>query len=94
MTVKITQVTTNTGEVSLTLTYDNPAGSGKFATFKLRKTDLYTRLHNVEVLLGRPLTLTDAQQAIVAIVNEARNGKSSIPADFDFTQYLNVEIET
>jgi hypothetical protein len=94
MTIKITQVTTNTGEVILALTYDNPTGSGKFATFKLRKSDLYTRLHNVEVLLGRPLTLADAQQAIVAIINEARNGKSSILADFDFTQYLNAELET
>jgi hypothetical protein len=93
MTVKISQITTNTDEVILTLTYDNPEGSGNLRTFKLKKNDLYARLHTVEVLLGRALTLQDAKEALVAIVNEVRKGASSIPADFNFAQYINAELE-
>ena len=93
MTVKITQVSTTSGEVLLTLTYDNPQGSGNFATFSLRKSDLVDRLIEVRLLLGRPLTLTDAKEAILAIINEVRKGKAGIPEDFNFAPFINIELE-
>jgi hypothetical protein len=51
------------------------------------------RLISVRALLGRPLTVTDARQAIVSIINEVRRGKSGVPENFDFTPYINVELE-
>ena len=93
MTIKITSVSAASGEIVLTIAYDNPRGSGNFFSYKLKKTELYQRLREIEELLGRAITLTDAQEALVAIINEVRTNKSSIPADFDFTQYLNTELE-
>jgi hypothetical protein len=93
LTIKITQVSTTTGEVTLQIAYDNPVGSGNLYTFTLKKQDLFDRLKRVRELLGRPLTLQDAKQALVAIVNEVRAGKSSVPEDFSFAQVIDVELE-
>jgi hypothetical protein len=94
MTVKITSVHTSGGEIVLTITYDNPKGSGKLTTFSLHYRDLVDRLVQVKNLLGRTLTLTDAQQALVEIINETRSNQSGIPQNFDFTSYIGVELET
>ena len=94
MTVKITQVSTSTGEILLTLSYDDPKGSGTIKTFLLRKNDLYSILGKVCQELGRTATLTDAQQAIVSIIRELRSGAQFLPANFDFTPYIGVELET
>ena len=93
MTVKITQISATSGEILLTLTYDNPKGSGNLATFSLKKIDLLNRLIEVRLLLGRPLTLTDVKEAILAIVNEVRKGQTGIPEDFNFTPFINIELE-
>jgi hypothetical protein len=93
MTVKITQVNATSGEILLTLTYDNPKGSGNFATFSLKKSDLCDRLIEVRLLLDRSITLTDAKEAILAIINEVRKGKTGIPEDFNFAPFINVELE-
>jgi hypothetical protein len=93
MTIKITAVATSSGEVVLTLTYDNPSGSGSLYTYSLRKQDLVDRLTQVRSLLGRPLTIMDAKQAIVEIINEVRRNQSGIPESFDFAPYINVELE-
>jgi hypothetical protein len=93
MTIKITAVATSSGEIVLTLTYDNPSGSGTLYTYQLRKQDLVDRLVQVRSLLDRPLTILDAKQAIVEIINEVRRNQSGIPENFDFAPYINVELE-
>jgi len=93
MTVKITQVSTSGGEIVLTITYDNPKGSGNLSTFQLHYRDLVDRLVQVTALLGRSVTLTDAQQTLVEIINEVRKNQAGIPQNFDFTPYIGVELE-
>jgi hypothetical protein len=93
MTIKITQVSTLTGEATLTIAYDNPSGSGNLSTFTVSMRDLVDRLITVRNLLGRPLTLTDARQALVALINEVRKGQSGVPERFDFAPYIGVELE-
>jgi hypothetical protein len=93
MTVKITQVSSTNGQIMLTIAYDNPKGSGNLSTFQLSYQDLKARLVEVAALLGRNVTLTDAQQALVEIINEVRNNQAGIPQSFDFTPYINVELE-
>jgi hypothetical protein len=93
MTIKITQVSTSNGEVILTITYDNPAGSGQMFTYNLRKQDLFDRLTQIRGLLGRALTITDAKLALVEIINELRRNAAGIPQDFDFIPFTNVELE-
>lgn len=77
----------------LTITYDNPRGSGNLSTFQLSYQDLKNRLVQVAALLGRNLTLIDAQQALVEIINEVRQNRAGIPQNFDFTPYIGVELE-
>ncbi len=94
MTIKITQVSISTGEVLLTIAYDNPAGSGTMFTFALKKQDLFERLRRIRELLGRPLTLQDAKFALIVIVNELRAGRIGVPEDFNFSSVIDVELET
>jgi len=93
MTVKITQVSTSAGEIVLTITYDNPKGSGNLSTFQLHYRDLVSRLVQVTALLGRSVTFTDAQQVLVEIINEVRKNQGGIPQNFNFTPYISVELE-
>jgi hypothetical protein len=93
MTIKITQVSSASGEIILTIAYDNPKGSGALNTFQLSYQDLKNKLAQVAVLLGRNVTLTDAQQVLVEIVNEARKSVGGIPQTFNFTPYIGVELE-
>ena len=93
MTIKITQVSISNGEVTLTIAYDNPAGSEIMFTFALKKQDLYERLRRIRELLGRPLSLQDAKYALIAIVNELRAGKLGVPEDFNFAAVIDVELE-
>lgn len=94
MTVKITQISTASGEIVLVIAYDNPKGSGTMFTYNLRKEDFYNALYQFLNIIGRALTLTDAQQVLVQIINKVRAGASSIPQNFDFTPYINAELES
>lgn len=94
MTIKISSVSTSGGEIVLAVAFDSPSGSGTMFTTSVRKEDLVNRLIQVKSLLGRALTLTDARQVLVEIVNEIRAGKTGIPENFDFSPYINVELET
>jgi hypothetical protein len=78
--IKIAQVTVENGEINLTISYDLTDGTIK--TLKLNYLDLADRLKNVRQLLGRPLMLKDAQEALIAIVNEVRAGKKLLPESF------------
>ena len=93
MTIKITQIQTAGGDAVLILTFDNPSGSGNLLTFTVRMQDLVDRLITVRNLLGRPLTLTDARQALVALIKEVRKGKSGVPERFDFAPHIGAELE-
>lgn len=78
--IKITQVTVENGEINLTITYDMQDETTK--TFKLNYLDLVERLKTVRQLLGRPLAVKDAKEALIAIVNEVRAGKKDLPESF------------
>jgi len=92
--IKITQVTVENGEINLTISYDLPDGTTK--TFKLNYLDFTDRLKAVRQLLGRPLMLKDAQEALIAIVNEVRAGKKLLPESFlaSLQAAVGVDLET
>jgi len=93
MTIKITQVSSASGQIILTITYDNPKGSGNLGTFQLSYQDLKDRLSQVAALLGRKVTLQDAQEVLIEIINEVRKNQAGIPQTFDFTAYIGAELE-
>lgn len=93
MTIKITQQSTTTGEIVLTITFDNPKGSGTMQTYILRKDAFYSRLSTVAQLLGRSLTVIDAQQVLIEIIKEVRAGLNTLPPNFDFAPFIGQELE-
>ena len=93
MTIKISQVSSVSGQIILTITYDNPKGSGNLGTFKLSYQDLKGKLIQVAALLGREATLQDAQEVLVEIINEVRKNQAGIPQIFGFTPYIGTELE-
>jgi hypothetical protein len=88
--IKITQVNTSSGEVVVRIQYDKDS---QVFTVDVRKDELIERLKLVRKTLGRPLTLTDVKQVIVALVNEVRTGKSPIPEDFNYAEFIGVDLE-
>ena len=88
--IKIVQVNTSSGEVVLRIQYDKDS---LVFTVDVRKDELIERLKLVRKTLGRPVTLTDAKQVIVALVNDVRTGKSPIPEDFNYAEFIGVDLE-
>jgi hypothetical protein len=88
--IKITQVNTSSGEVVVRIQYDKDS---QVFTVDVRKDELIERLKLVRKTLGRPITLTDAKQTIVALVNEVRAGKSPLPEDFNYADFIGVDLE-
>jgi hypothetical protein len=89
--IKITQVTVENGEINLTISYDMPDKTTK--TFKLNYLDLVERLKNIRQLLGRSLTVKDAKEVLIAIVNQVRAGKQDLPESFLTTLQSSVGVD-
>ena len=81
---------TSSGEVVVRIQYDKDS---LVFVVDVRKDELIERLKLVRKTLGRPLTLTDVKQVIVALVNEVRTGKSPIPEDFNYAEFIGVDLE-
>ena len=88
--IKITQVNASSGEVIIRIQYDKDT---QVFTVDVRKDDLVERLKLVRKTLGRPVTLADVKQATVALVNEVRAGKSPLPEDFNYADFIGVDLE-
>ena len=88
--IKIVQVNTSSGEVVVRIQYDKDS---LVFTVDVRKDDLVERLKLVRKTLGRPVTLTDVKQTTVALVNEVRAGKSPLPEDFNYADFIGVDLE-
>ena len=88
--IKITQVNTSSGEVVVRIQYDKDS---LVFTVDVRKDELIERLKLVRKTLGRPVTLADVKQVIVALINEVRTGKSPIPEDFNYADFIGTDLE-
>lgn len=88
--IKITQIDVAHGDVRLTVQFSDGTLT---RTEIIRFQDLIDKLKVVRELLGRPLKLQDAREALIAIVNEFRAGKRSIPEQFDLASWIGVDLE-
>jgi hypothetical protein len=88
--IKLKQVQTQQAEVLLTFEYDQ---GGIIQTIVMNKQDIVDRLKTVKQKLGRALTVQDARLVIVKIVNELREGKTPLTEDFDYIQFIGVDLE-
>jgi hypothetical protein len=88
--IKLTSVSTDSHGTVLTFLFDRD-GVNESVSFSL--SDVVERLKTVKKNLGRPVTLADAKLAIIQIINEIRDGKSSLSERFDLSQFIGVDLE-
>lgn len=89
--IKLKQIQTSLGEAYLTFEYDK---EGFANTVTINKRDIVSRLLTVKQNLGRPLAIQDAKLVIIRLINELREGKTPLSEDFDYSQFIGVDIET
>jgi hypothetical protein len=89
--IRLKQVQTSLGDAYLTFEYDKESVVN---TITINKQDIVDRLKTVKQNLGRPLTLQDAKLVIIRLINELREGKTPLSEDFDYSQFIGVDIET
>jgi hypothetical protein len=88
--IKLKQVQTSLGDAYLTFDYDK---DGVVSTVTINKQDIVERLKTVKQKLGRALTVQDAKFIIIRLVNDLREGKTPLTEDFDYTQFIGVDLE-
>jgi hypothetical protein len=89
--IKLTQVKTVLGETMLIFEADFPDKSVK--TVQIPLAEIVDKLKTVKQILGRNLTLQDARDVIITIVNQLRQEQTPITERFDFTPYIGVDLE-
>jgi len=89
--IKLKQVQTSLGDAYLTFEYDK---EGVVNTVTINKRDIVSRLLTVKQNLGRTLTIQDVKLVTVRLINELREGKTPLSEDFDYSQFIGVDIET
>jgi hypothetical protein len=89
--IRLKQIQINLGDAYLTFEYDK---EGSTYTVTMNKRDVVSRLLAVKQNLGRVLTLQDAKLIIIRLINELREGKTPLSEDFDYSQFIGVDIET
>jgi hypothetical protein len=89
--IKLKQVQTSLGDAYLTFEYDKESIVN---TVTINKHDIVDRLKTVKQNLGRPLSIQDAKLVIIRLINELREGKTPLSEDFDYSQFIGVNIET
>jgi len=89
--IKLSAVSTMNGEVTLTFQVDFPDST--IRTVQIPLAEIVERLKIVKQILGTNITLQDARNVIITIVNQMRQQKSPLTERFDFTAYIGVDLE-
>jgi len=89
--IKLTAVSTVNGEVTLTFQVDFPDST--IRTVQIPLAEIVEKLKTVKQVLGRNVTVQDAKDVIVTLVNQIRQEKSPLTERFDFTPYIGVDLE-
>jgi hypothetical protein len=89
--IKLKQIQTNLGEAYLTFEYSQ---DGQTVSVTINRADIVEQLKTVKKTLGRSLTIADAKYVIMRIVNDMRQGKQPLTEEFDYSQFIGVDLET
>ena len=90
MTIIITQVRRDTGEVILTIEYSSDAGT---ETIEVDADQIVDRLKTLRGLVGRKPTQSEAREIVVQLINEIRAGKQPIVETTPWEDYIGVDLE-
>jgi len=90
MTVVITQVKRDTGEVTLTIEYSTDEGT---ETIQIDAEQIVDRLKELRRLLGRKPKSGEAREVVVALINEIRAGKQPLVEIIPWEDYIGIDLE-
>ena len=89
--IKLKLVEMRNGETTLIFEADGfPEGTREV---EIPLSEIVEKLKTVKQILGRSVTVQDARNVIVTLVNQLRKQKAPITERFDFTPYIGVDLE-
>lgn len=88
--IKLKQIKTHHGVTYLLFEYDK--GEEVLST-EIAERDVVERLKQLRGLVSRKVTLQDLKDVIVAMVGEVRRGKMTLPERFDYSNFIDVDLE-
>ena len=89
--IKLKLVEMRNGETTLVFIADGfPEGTREV---EIPLSEVTEKLKTVKNILGRSLTIKDAENVIKTIITKLREQKASIAERFDFTSYIGVDLE-
>jgi len=88
--IKITQVQRTGDGVYIRIDYDKDE---TINTVTIDAGEIVERLKQVRSLLGRPVTLVDMRDIVIAMINEVRAGKKPFVESFRYEDYIGVDLE-
>ena len=91
MTVVITQVKRDSGEVILTIEYSTDSG---LETIQIDAEQIVDRLKELRRLLGRKPAASEAREVVVTLINEIRAGEQPLVEIVPWEDYIGVDLET
>lgn len=89
--IKLKQVKTKLGGATLIFEADFPDGTVRVV--EMDEEEIKERLKTVRRLLGRPVTKRDLKDVIKAVFKEIREKKEVPPETFDYTEFIDVDLE-
>ena len=90
MTIVITQVRRDAGEVILTIEYSSNAGT---ETIQVDAGQIVDRLKTLRGLVGRKPTQAEAREIVVQLINEIRAGRQPLVETIPWEEYIGVDLE-
>ncbi len=88
--IRLKQITVTQGITSFLFEYDL---AGTIYELKIDEREIVEKLKELSNLLGRKTTLQDLKEIIIQIVNEVRQGKKPFLERFDYSQFIDVNLE-
>jgi hypothetical protein len=89
--IKLKQVETRHGET--TLVFDVSFPDETIQEVEIPLEEIVSKLKTVKQILGQPVTIQDAKNVIITLVNQLRQGKKPITERFDFSSWIGVDLE-
>jgi len=88
--ITINAVSRSNGQVVLTIEYTTTNGN---EIIEVDAEQIVDRLKNIHELLGRKPTQSEAQEVVVALINEIREGAEPLVDVIPWENYIGVDLE-
>ena len=88
--IRLKQVKTIMGDAYLEFEYTQ---NSETKTITIDRRDVLARLLKLKQLLGRNPSAQDLKEVVIRIINELREGQQPLTTEFDYTQFIGVDLE-